>query len=111
MVATLAPLPTMSTYLPDQIHYSASGVYSQILSRDSVCRSSLFCLTAGTAIKRQTIPHNAMIYVIEGTGELLLNRDLHMLESGRFIVVPAQCPYTLTALCDMTFMLILSKVP
>ncbi|ESA32016.1 cupin 2 conserved barrel domain protein [Leptolyngbya sp. Heron Island J] len=105
MVATLASPPTTSIHLPDLIQYPASGVYSRILARDAVCRSSLFCLTAGTEIDKHTAPHNATIHIVEGAGKLTFQNEARFLEAGRFITVPAQIPYAIKALSNMTFVL------
>jgi quercetin dioxygenase-like cupin family protein len=104
----LSPESTF-TQLNDHIEYSESGILSKVIVKDDVCQYSLFCLAANTEIAEHTATRNATIHVIEGNGTLTLNGDKIPLEPGQFIFMPANAPHTLSAVSNLSFVLILSS--
>ncbi|NEP83970.1 MAG: cupin domain-containing protein [Okeania sp. SIO3C4] len=95
--------------LKDQIEYSTSGIISKAIVKDDACQYSLFCLAAQTEITEHTSTRNATIYVIEGNGSLTLNGKAIPLEPGQFIFMPANAPHALSAVSNLSFILILSS--
>ena len=95
--------------LQDLIEYPTSGILSKVLLRDKNSQYSLFCLAAGTEIDEHTSTRNAVITVVEGTGNLNLEGKDIALAPGVFIFMPANAPHALQAQENLAFVLVLSE--
>ena len=109
MTTSLLSSESTFTQLKNHIEYSALGIISKVIIKDDVCQYSLFCLAAKTEIAEHTSTRNATIYVIEGNGTLTLNGKTIPLEPGQFIFMPANAPHALSAVSNLSFVLILSS--
>ena len=95
--------------LRDLIEYPANGIGKKVLVKDNNCQCNLMCLTAGKAIPEHTSPRNAMVTVIEGTGNLNLEGKDIALAPGVLVFMPANAPHALQADENLTFTLTLSE--
>jgi nitric oxide dioxygenase len=95
--------------LQDLIEYPSSGILSKVLLKDNNSQHSLFCLAAGTEIDEHTSTRNAVITVVEGTGNLNLEGKDIALAPGVFVFMPANAPHAVQAQENLTFTLTLSE--
>lgn len=95
--------------LQDLIEYPTSGILSKVLLKDDNSQYSLFCLAAGTEIDEHTSTRNAVIIVVEGTGNLNLEGKDIALVPGVFIFMPANAPHAVQAKENLAFILALSE--
>jgi nitric oxide dioxygenase len=97
--------------LQDLIEYPTSGILSKVLLKDNNSQYSLFCLASGTEIEEHTSTRNAVITVVEGTGNLNLEGKDIALAPGVFVFMPANAPHALQAKENLAFILALSEHP
>jgi len=97
--------------LQDLIEYPTSGILSKVLLKDSNTQYTLFCLAAGTDIDEHTSTRNALITVVEGTGNLNLEGKDIALASGVLVFMPANAPHAVQAQENLAFTLALSEHP
>ena len=97
--------------LQDLIEYPTSGILSKVLLKDNNSQYSLFCLAAGTDIEEHTSTRNAVITVVEGTGNLNLEGKDIALAPGVFVFMPANAPHAVQAQENLAFVLALSEHP
>ena len=95
--------------LQDLIEYPSSGIFSKVLLKDKNSQYSLFCLAAGTEIDEHTSTRNAVVTVIEGTGNLNLEGKDIALAPGVFVFMAANAPHALQAKENLAFVLTLSE--
>ena len=95
--------------LQDLIEYPTSGILSKVLVKDKNSQYSLFCLAADTDIEEHTSTRNAVINVVEGTGNLNLEGKDIALAPGVFVFMPANAPHALQAKENLAFILALSE--
>ena len=95
--------------LQDLIEYPTSGILSKVLLKDKNSQYSLFCLAAGTDIEEHTSTRNAVITVVEGSGNLNLEGKDLVLAPGVFIFMPANAPHAVQAKENLAFILALSE--
>lgn len=103
------PNNSFAANLRDLIEYPSSGILSKVLLKDSNCQYSLFSLAAGTEIGEHTSSRNAVVTVVEGTGNLNLSGSDIALTPGVFIFMPAHAPHAVQAQENLTFTLTLSE--
>ncbi len=95
--------------LQDLIEYPTSGILSKVLLRDKNSQYSLFCLAEGTEIDEHTSTRNAVINVVEGSGNLNLEGKDIALAPEVFIFMPANAPHAVQAKENLAFILALSE--
>ncbi len=95
--------------LQDLIEYPTSGILSKVLLKDKNSQYSLFCLAAGTEIDEHTSTRNAVVTVIEGTGNLNLEGKDIALAPGVFVFIAANATHALQAKENLAFVLTLSE--
>ena len=95
--------------LHDLIEYPTSGILSKVLLKDKNSQYSLFCLAAGTEIEEHTSTRNAVVTVVEGTGNLNLEGKDIALAPGVFVFMPANAPHAVQAKDNLAFILTLSE--
>ncbi len=95
--------------LQDLIEYPTSGILSKMLLKDKNSQYSLFCLAAGTEIEEHTSTRNAVVTVIEGTGNFNLEGKDIKLMPGVFVFMPANAPHAVEAKENLAFILALSE--
>ncbi|MGB5713485.1 MAG: cupin domain-containing protein, partial [Waterburya sp.] len=95
--------------LQDLIEYPTSGILSKVLLKDKNIQYSLFCLAAGTEIEEHTSTRNAVVTVVEGTGNLNLEGKDIELTPGVFVFMPANAPHAVQAKDNLAFILTLSE--
>lgn len=110
MATTVLPRQSTATSLQHMIEYPDAGVLSKVITADSCCQYTLFCLAAGTEISEHTSTRNATLQVIEGCGTLTLEGREVTLEPGVFVLMLANAPHALKADANLTFLLTLSTV-
>ena len=103
------PNNSFTVNLQDLIEYPTSGILSKILLKDNNSQYSLFCLAAGTEIDEHTSTRNAVITVVEGTGNLNLEGKDIALAPGILVFMPANAPHALQAQENLAFILTLSE--
>ncbi|MBF2015076.1 MAG: cupin domain-containing protein [Rivularia sp. T60_A2020_040] len=103
------PNNSFNTTLPDCIEYPTSGILNKVLFKDNNIQYSLFCLAAGTEIDEHTSTRNAVITVVEGTGNLNLEGKDIALTPGVFVFMSANAPHALQAKENLAFVLTLSE--
>lgn len=103
------PNNSFTANLRDLIEYPSSGILSKVLFKDNNSQHSLFCLAAGTEIDEHTSTRNAVITVVEGTGNLNLEGKDIALTPGVFVFMSANAPHAVQAQENLTFTLTLSE--
>ncbi|MEM1170693.1 MAG: cupin domain-containing protein [Cyanobacteria bacterium P01_H01_bin.35] len=100
---------SFATTLQDLIEYPTSGILSKVLVKDNNSQYSLFCLAAGTEIGEHTSTRNALVTVVEGTGNLNLEGKDIALAPGVIVFMAANAPHAVTAKENLAFTLALSE--
>lgn len=95
--------------LQDLIEYPTQGTLNKVLLKDQNSQYSLFCLAAGTEIDEHTSTRNAVITVVEGTGNLNLEGKDISLAPGVLVFMAANAPHAIEAKENLTFTLALSE--
>lgn len=108
-VATVLSYDSFATTLSDLIEYRASGIFRKVLLKDNNSEYNLLCLIAGKEINEHTADRNAVITVVEGSGNLnLAGKDIALVP-GVFIFMPANTPHAVQAQANLTFILAFSE--
>ncbi|HIK05092.1 MAG TPA: cupin domain-containing protein [Trichormus sp. M33_DOE_039] len=109
MTAQIITHQSLVIQLQKQIEYPSTGILSKVIFQDKACQYTLFCLAANSEISEHTSTRNATINVLDGKGTLTLSGEDIALETGVFVLMPANAPHALKAEENLTFLLTLSE--
>lgn len=80
-----------------EIEYSQGGIVSKTVLKKQTGNISLFSFDTGEALSEHTAPFDAVIQVVEGKGEIIIDGKSHLLVAGETIVMPANVPHAVKA--------------
>jgi quercetin dioxygenase-like cupin family protein len=82
----------------ESIEYSAGGIVSKTVLKKQTGNISLFSFAKGEALSEHTAPFDAMIQVVDGTGEITIGGTPFIVKSGESIIMPADISHAVKAI-------------
>jgi quercetin dioxygenase-like cupin family protein len=79
------------------IEYSEGGIVSKTVLKKQTGNISLFSFDKGESLSEHTAPFDAVIQVVDGRGEIIIDGKSHLLETGETIIMPANIPHAVKA--------------
>ena len=89
--------------------YSANGIVSKRVLEKKTGNITLFAFDKGQKLSEHTAPFDAMVQVIEGEGEIMINGTSFLLQAGKSIIMPANIPHAVNALSKFKMLLTMIK--
>ena len=81
----------------DSVEYSADGIISKRVLDKPVGTVTLFSFDKGQRLSTHSAPFDAMVQVIEGSAEIIINDVQYLLHTGDSIIMPAGIPHAVNA--------------
>ena len=81
----------------ESVDYSTDGIVSKRVLDRPVGTVTLFSFDKGQRLSTHSDPFDAMVQVIEGNAEIIINEVQYLLQSGDSIVMPAGIPHAVNA--------------
>ena len=85
--------------LAEQVKLEGGKVNSLTLAQTPATKITVFAIDADEVMSSHAAPGDALITVLEGTGEITVNGVPHQLGAGESTVMPAGAPH---AVCGIT---------
>jgi quercetin dioxygenase-like cupin family protein len=82
----------------DSIDYAPSAVVSKHILKKDTGNISLFAFDKGEGLSEHTAPFDAIVEVVDGKADIIINGVSHILEAGETIIMPANVPHALHAI-------------
>ena len=79
------------------IEYQSDSIVSKTILKKEAGNVSLFAFDKGQALSEHSAPFDAMVQVMEGTGEILIDGKPHILNAGETIIMPANISHAVKA--------------
>ena len=93
----------------DAVSYSAQAVVSKAVLKKDTGNVTLFAFDKGQRLSEHSAPFDAMLQVVEGTGEVIINKIPYHLEPGETIIMPANIPHAVNAIEKFKMVLTMIK--
>ena len=93
----------------DSVEYASGGILSKTVLKKETGNISLFSFAKGEALSEHTAPFDAMIQVIDGTGEIIIGGKPFTVHSGEVIIMPANIPHAVKAVEKFKMVLTMIK--
>jgi len=72
-------------------------VVSKTLAQNAAVSLTLFAFDKGEGISTHDSDGDALVFVLEGTGEFTVDGKKHLVKAGEFLVMPAKKPHSVFA--------------
>lgn len=79
------------------VDYQDGAVVSREIVRGDKGTVTIFSFDAGQGLSEHTAPFDALVHVIDGEAEVLIEGESHDLSQGEMIIMPAGRPHALNA--------------
>ena len=91
--------------LREQVDYQAGQIISRTLVQNELMSMTLFAFEKGEEISTHDSIGDAMVHVIEGTGQFTVDNVEHICKAGDVLVMPAKKPHAVFAKEDFKMLL------
>jgi quercetin dioxygenase-like cupin family protein len=93
----------------DKVDYSTEGIVSKRVIQKEKGNVTLFAFDKGQKLSEHSAPFDAMVQVLEGKAEILINRVPFELHAGHSIIMPANIPHAVNAIEKFKMLLTMIK--
>jgi quercetin dioxygenase-like cupin family protein len=69
--------------------YQEKSVVSKVILKKPSGNVTVFAFDKGESLSPHSAPFDALVQVIDGTGEITIGEDVHILNPGEVVVMPA----------------------
>ncbi|MGM0441979.1 MAG: cupin domain-containing protein, partial [Elusimicrobiota bacterium] len=81
----------------DMVHYQEGSIVSRTIIEKGTGSVTLFAFDAGEKLSTHSAPYDALVQIIEGTGQITIDNKKFVLEAPQAIVMPADIPHSVSA--------------
>lgn len=82
----------------ESINYNERAIVSKHLLKKSTGNISLFAFDKGEELSEHTAPFDAMVNIVAGKADIIIDGTSHILEANESIIMPANIPHALKAI-------------
>lgn len=90
------------------VDYSVGGVVSKQIMKSAAGNVTLFSFDKGEGLSEHTAPFDALVQVLEGEMEIVVDGNHFKMKAGEALVLPANVPHALSAV--QRFKMLLSMI-
>jgi quercetin dioxygenase-like cupin family protein len=93
----------------DLVGYDKGAVVSRTIIQKPVGTVTIFSFDKGQGLSEHTAPFDAMVEILDGEAEIMIDRKPVKVKAGEFIIMPANRPHALHAAKKFKMALIMIK--
>jgi len=91
------------------VSYQAGSVVSRTLLDKKAGTITMFAFAEGEGLSEHTAPFDAFVQIIDGTAEITVDGEMHMVHDGEMIIMPANKPHALRAARQFKMLLVMIR--
>jgi quercetin dioxygenase-like cupin family protein len=92
-----------------KVEYSAEGIVSKRVIQKEKGNVSLFAFDKDQKLSEHSAPFDAMVQVIEGRAEIVIDKKPYVVNAGQSIIMPGNIPHAVNALEKFKMLLTMIK--
>jgi len=92
-----------------EVSYADGSVVSKTILKNDAGNVTLFSFDKGQGLSEHTAPFDAIVQVMDGKAEILIDGHSTIMEAGQSIIMPANIPHALKAVERFKMQLIMIK--
>jgi quercetin dioxygenase-like cupin family protein len=91
------------------VSYQDGSVVSRTLVDKKIGTITVFAFAEGQGLSEHTAPFDAFVQIIEGAAEITIDGELHTVNAGEIIIMPANKPHALRAEREFKMLLVMIR--
>ncbi len=95
--------------LAEMVSYQAGSVVSRTLIRQEQGTVTLFAFDQGETLSEHTAPYDALVYLVDGEAEIMIDGETYRVKQGEVITLPANRPHAVNAVRRFKMLLIMIR--
>lgn len=95
--------------LEPSIDYSEGAIVSKVITKNESGNLTLFAFDEGQELSEHTAPYDAMVHVLDGEAEIIIDKQSSFLGKGEIIIMPANVPHAVKAFKKFKMLLTMIK--
>ncbi|MCK4903685.1 MAG: cupin domain-containing protein [Candidatus Marinimicrobia bacterium] len=95
--------------ISDLIEYQKDSVVSKTLIKKEKGTITIFAFDQAQGLSEHTAPFDALVQVVDGKADILLNGKSNIVTEGEMIIMPANVPHALKAIEKFKMMLVMIR--
>ncbi|MFC2104654.1 cupin domain-containing protein [Bacteroidota bacterium] len=92
-----------------KVDYSSDGIVSKRIIQKSVGNITLFAFDKGQELSEHSAPFDALIQVLEGSAQIIIDKKPYEVQAGKSIIMPANIPHAVKATSRFKMLLTMIK--
>ncbi|MCC6684768.1 MAG: cupin domain-containing protein [Bacteroidia bacterium] len=92
----------------DSITYADKSVVSKTILKKPTGNITLFAFDKGEGLAEHTTPHEALLFILDGSAEITIGGNPNNLKAGEGIILPPNIPHSVKA--DEKFKMMLTMI-
>ncbi len=93
----------------NSINYAEKAVVSKHILKKETGNISLFAFDKGEGLSEHTAPFDAVVFIVDGKADIIINGVSNILEAGETIIMPANISHALKAVEKFKMLLTMIK--
>ena len=98
-----------ATKLTELLKYQKKAVVSRTIIDKETGTITLFAFDEGQGLSEHTAPYDALVYVLDGEAEIIIEGKPVHLKRGEMTIMPASKPHAVKALTKFKMLLIMIR--
>jgi len=91
------------------IDYAEGAVVSRTIIKKPTGTVTVFAFDKGEGLSEHTAPFNALVNVLDGKADIIINGVSHLLDAGQSVIMPANIPHAVKAVEKFKMVLVMIK--
>lgn len=92
-----------------KVEYSSDGIVSKKIIQKPIGNVTLFAFDKGQELSEHSTPYNALIQVLEGEAQIIIDKKPYHVPTGESIIMPANIPHAVKATSKFKMLLTMIK--
>ena len=95
--------------LTEKVTYAEGSIVSKIIIRNEKGNVTLFAFDKGELLSEHTAPYDAIVQILDGKGEVIIDGKSFELNAGESIIMPANIRHAVVAVEKFKMLLTMIK--
>jgi quercetin dioxygenase-like cupin family protein len=91
------------------VDYASDAIVSRTILKKDTGNVSVFAFEQGQELSEHTAPFDAMVQIIDGEGEIIIDGRGRKLKAGESVIMPANIPHAVKAVSRFKMILTMIK--
>lgn len=90
-------------------NYQSGTIVSNAVIKKPTGTVTVFAFDKGEGLSEHTAPFDAMVCLLDGSGEFTIDGERFVLEAGEAIIMPANIPHSVNAIEQFKMLLVMIR--